>query len=242
MQKIKNEKGFTFAEILIALSIMVIGFLATAQMQFLSLRQKQLAELGTIATNMIQFMADRDMAELKRIHLLNSIAYMEAQAGRLDPLSATEPHLQYCTGEKNVCTVCPCNVLEAITPNPSPQADGSGNPVPETTCAVVNVHDLDPSKIEYKYESPGCDAGGQDALYAVKQVLSQVDNTVTPTVITLTVTYAIKTPAQFNNTDFDSVSISDTLATQDFVITAHQENWAEIIGAGWNQVNVPHIP
>ncbi len=242
MLTISNDKGFTFIEILVALMIMTIGFLAMSQMQFLSLRQKQLAESGTVATNMIQFIADRDMAELKRIHLLNSIAFMEAQAGRLDPASSSEPHLQHCTGETNVCEACPCNALGAVTIDPNPQTDGGGNPISETTCAVVNMHDFDPSKIEFKKETPGCDAGDQNALYAVKQVLSQVDNTVTPPQITLTVTYAIKNPVQFHDTDFESISIKDTLATQDFVITAHQENWSEILGAGWNQVVVPHIP
>lgn len=237
-----NNKGFTFIEIMVALLIMAVGFLAMSQMQFLSLRQKQLAESGTIATNMIQFIADRDMAELKRIHLLNSIAFIEAQAGRLDPASSSEPHLQHCTGEANVCTTCPCNALGAITINPNPQTDGGGNPVSETTCAVVNVHGFDPNEIEFKYESPGCDAGDQNALYAVKQVLSEVDNTVTPPQITLTVTYAIKDAVQFQDTDFESVDIKDTLATQNFVITAHQEDWSEILGAGWNQVVVPHIP
>lgn len=242
MQKISNSEGFTFAEIMVALVIMSAGFLAMSQMQYLSLRQKQLAESGTIATNMIQFMSDRDMAELKRIHLLNSIAYIEAQAGRLDPTSSSEPHLQHCTGEANICTTCPCNALGAITINPNPQTDGEGNPVSETTCAVVNVHNFDPSDIEFKYETPGCDAGSQDALYAVKQVLSQVDNTVNPPQITLTISYAIKDSVQFHDTDFESLDIRDTLATQSFVITAHQEDWSEILGAGWNQVVVPHIP
>jgi len=103
----KNQKGFTFIEVIIALSIMAIGFLATSQMQFLSLRQKQLAEDGTIATNIIQFIADQDMSTARQIHLLNSIAFIEALAGRLSPLSTSEPHLQHCIGEKNICDECP---------------------------------------------------------------------------------------------------------------------------------------
>lgn len=241
MLKLRNNKGFTFLEIMVALGIMAIGFLAMAQMQFLSLRQKQLAEDGTIATNMIQFIADRDMAELRRVHLLNSIAFIEAQAGRLDPSSSSEPHLQHCTGERNVCFTCPCNPLGVVTIDPNPLVV-DGNPVPETTCAVVNMHDFDPSSVIFEKETPGCDVGSQPAFYVVKQVLSEVDNTTTPPLMTMTITYAIKDPVQYQDSDFESVSINDSLASQDFVITAHQEDWSEILGPGWNQVVVPHIP
>lgn len=242
MLKIRNNKGFTFLEILVALSIMAFGFLAMAQMQFLSLRQKQLSEDGTVATNMIQFIADRDMAELKRVHLLNAVAFTEAQAGRLSPGSSSEPHLQHCLGEKNMCTTCPCNPLGVVTIDPDPQFDGAGNPIPETTCAVINLHDFDPNNVEFKKENPGCDAGTQEAFYVVKQVLSEIDNTTNPPEITLTITYAIKDKVQYGDSDFESVITKDTLASQDFVITAHQEDWSEILGAGWNQVVVPHIP
>lgn len=242
MLKLRNNKGFTFLEILVALGIMAFGFLAMSQMQFLSLRQKQLAEDGTIATNMIQFIADRDMAELKRVHLLNATAFTEAQAGRLALGSTSEPHLQHCVGEKNVCTTCPCNPLEVVTIDPSPQVDGDDNPIPETTCAVINMHDFDPNTVEFKKESPGCDAGSQEAFYVVKQVMSEVDNSMIPPEITLTVTYAIKDKVQFGDTDFESINIKDSIASQDFVITAHQEDWSEIMGAGWNQVVVPHVP
>lgn len=242
MLKLRNNKGFTFLEILVALGIMAFGFLAMSQMQFLSLRQKQLAEDGTIATNMIQFIADRDMAELKRVHLLNATAFTEAQAGRLMLGSTSEPHLQHCLGEKNVCATCPCNPLEVVTLDPTPQFDPAGNPLFDTTCAVVNVHNFDPNEVEINYESPGCDAGSQEAFYLVKRVQSEIDNTVTPAELTLTITYAIKDAVQFGDTGFDSVSLKDSLASQDFVITAHQEDWSELMGAGWNQVVVPHVP
>ncbi|MCL4246501.1 MAG: prepilin-type N-terminal cleavage/methylation domain-containing protein, partial [Candidatus Dadabacteria bacterium] len=84
MSLLRNQRGFTFTEIIIAISIMALGFLAMAQMQYLSLRQKQRAEQGTVATNIIQFIADRDIERVKRSHLLNSIAFVEAQAGRLN--------------------------------------------------------------------------------------------------------------------------------------------------------------
>lgn len=243
MLKIKNEKGFTLIEVMIALFIMTIGFLAMAQMQFLSLKQKQNAELGTIATNMIQFISDRDMAEAKRVHLLNSIAYVEAQAGRLDPLSGTEPHLQYCTGEQNVCIGCPCNPLIAITPNPVPNQDQAGNDIPETTCAVISTHDFDPENVEFKAVQSDCVPANGGGLFVVKQVVTTIVNPGSTSQISrLDITYGVKTPLQFEETDFDSVSLKDTIASQGFAISSHREDWSEIIGAGWNQVIVPHIP
>ncbi len=56
-----NKRGFTLLELLISVGIMSLGFLAIAQMQFLSLRQKQKAEQGTVATNAIQFIKEIGM-------------------------------------------------------------------------------------------------------------------------------------------------------------------------------------
>src|SRR5574341_101233 len=104
----KNQEGFTLIELLVATLIMALGFIAFAEMQFLSLLQKQRAELGSTATNAIQFISDRDMAEVKRIYLLNSNARLDAQAGRALDLS-------YCDGSANsVCGACPCDPLEAL--------------------------------------------------------------------------------------------------------------------------------
>src|SRR3989337_3203505 len=99
----KSQEGFTLIELLSATLIMSIGFIAFAEMQFLSLLQKQRAELGSTATNAIQFISDRDIAEVKRIYLLNSNTRMDAQAGRALDLS-------YCDGSapSSVFGVCPC--------------------------------------------------------------------------------------------------------------------------------------
>lgn len=240
MPKLHDEKGFTFTEILVALLIMTIGFLAMSQMQFLSLKQKQDAETGTIATNVIQFIADRDMAEAKRVHLLNSIAYIEAQAGRLSPGSSSEPHLQHCIGEANVCSVCPCNPLEAIT------LTAPVNDTTVTYCAIVNVHDFDPLAVQFETQGGSgdpCDGGGDDVLYIIKQVATTIDNFVDPPLTTLEITYAVKTPHQFKDTTFESVNIKDSIATQNYTITSHREDWTEVLaGGGWNAVEIPHIP
>ncbi len=243
MLNLGNQKGFTFTEIMVALSIMALGFLAMAQMQYLSLRQKQQAENGTVATNMIQFIADRDMEEVKRTHLLNAIAFVEAQAGRLNPGSASEPHLQHCLSgnSKRLCDLCPCDPLAAVTPDPSEVLDDEGNVVPETSCAVVSVHDFDPEDVVFSTTESDCAGSTGDTLIVVKQVVVDNDTTVDPPETTLNVTYGVKSKKQFQETDFDSLSTKDTLATQNIVFSAHDEDWSQFI-AGWTTVKVPHIP
>ena len=235
MTPLQNEKGFTFTEIMIAITIMALGFLAMAQMQFLSLRQKHLAEQGTTASNIIQFIADRDMEEVKRAHLLNSIAFVEAQAGRLNPSSDSDPHLQYCktSNTDRICDVCPCNPLAEVTPDPSQAL--------QTTCAVINIHDFDPKKVSFKSAVAQCSGGAGDSLIVVKRVVSSTDNTTSPPETTLNVTYGIKTKNEFAETGLSSVSIRDTLATQDMVFTAHKEDWSQFI-PNWTDVMIPHVP
>ena len=235
MTAFSNEDGFTFTEIMIAVTIMALGFLAMAQMQFLSLRQKQLAEQGTTAANIIQFIADRDMEEVKRAHLLNSIAFMEAQAGRLVPGSDSEPHLQHCksSNSNRMCDACPCDPLAEVTPDPSQAL--------EITCAVINVHDFDPKKVSFKGTAGQCSGGAGDSLVVVKRVASDTDDTVDPPETMLNVTYGIKTKSQFAETGFGGISKKDTLAIQNMVFSAHEEDWSQFIPA-WTEVMVPHVP
>jgi prepilin-type N-terminal cleavage/methylation domain-containing protein len=238
MTSFSNENGFTFTEIMIAVTIMALGFLAMAQMQFLSLRQKQLAEQGTTAANIIQFIADRDMEEVKRAHLLNSIAFMEAQAGRLVPESVSEPHLQYCqtSNSNRMCDPCPCDPLAEVTPTPSQAL--------EITCAVINVHDFDPKKVSFKGTAGQCSGGAGDSLIVIKRVNSQTVvplNPNDPPETMLNVTYGIKTKSQFAETGFGGISKKDTLAIQNMVFSAHEEDWSQFIPA-WTVVMVPHVP
>jgi len=231
MSGIISQKGFTLTEIMIALAIMALGFLAMAQMQYLSLRQKQQAELGTVATNIIQFIADRDMEEVKRAHLLNSIAFMAAQAGNL-----TDDNLKYCQGDKNLCDGCPCNPLKALAP------DLDDNSV-TVQCAVINIHDSDPEDVEFKTQVSDCEADSQDALIVVKLVKVEIDegNGNDPTITMLNVTYGVKSKKQFEETDFESLSIKNTLVTQNMVFTAHEEDWSRFVPS-WTEVNIPHVP
>lgn len=238
-----NQKGFTFIEILVALSIMALGFLAMTQMQYLSLRQKQQAEAGTVATNVIQFIADRDMEEVKRAHLLNSIAFVEAQAGRLDYESASEPHLQHCLSGNTdrICDSCPCDPLAAVTPDPTENLDDDGNNVAEISCAIIDIHDFDPEAVSFSTNHSDCEGISGGNLIVVKRVLVDTDTTVDPPMTTLNVSYGIKTGKQFDETDFDDISTKHTLASQSMIFSAHNEDWSQFV-PGWTSVQVPHIP
>jgi prepilin-type N-terminal cleavage/methylation domain-containing protein len=235
MSVTKDQNGFTLLEILVAVFIMSLGFLAAAQMQFLSLRQKQLAEQGTIATNVIQYISDNDMAEVRRRYLLNATAYVEAQAGKV-------PNINYCNGSANsVCDECPCDPLEAITPNP---ADG----VTETTCAAVDINNFNPENLNFRTAVTQCEADGaailaadSTPLYAVKQATTIQGLLNGVQTLTVTLTYAVKTPSQFNETGIASLSLSNSLVSQTYEVSANLADFSDFI-VGWNAVNVPHVP
>jgi prepilin-type N-terminal cleavage/methylation domain-containing protein len=235
MPRTKNQNGFTLLEILVAVFIMALGFLAAAQMQFLSLRQKQLAEQGTVATNVIQFVSDTDMAEVKRLYLYNANAYVQAQAGKI-------PNTDYCSGSTNsACGECPCDPLEAITPNPA-------NGITETTCAAVDINNFNPNNLNFRDTVTQCKAdgaviseAGSSPLYVVKQATTTQALLYGVQTLRVRATYAIKTPAQFNESGLASVSLSNSLVSQTYEISANLTDYSDFI-PGWNAVNVPHVP
>lgn len=244
MRITSKQDGFTLAEILFAVAIMAIGFLALAEMQYLSLRQKQKSELGTVATNMIQFAADKDMEEVRRLHLLNTIAHSATVAGRT-------PDLSYCDGsEPTPCTGCPCDVMKALTvgqfldPPEPPDFDE------ENSCAPIETQDLDPEKLVFDTDVNNCTDPNAD-MYIIKNVRAsqQEDPATLVQILTLTLTYAVKTPGQFAETGLTIIDpdnnnrpiLSNSVATQSYVMTAHIDDWSQII-PGWTDVRVPHVP
>jgi prepilin-type N-terminal cleavage/methylation domain-containing protein len=262
MRIISRQDGFTLAEILIAVGIMALGFLAVAEMQYLSLRQKQKAEFGTIATNIIQFVADKDMEEVRRLHLLNTIAHSDCVAGR-----PNRPDFSYCDGTAPTdcsnppcadpcsctgmttgsCTTAgvPCDTMRVLT-----VADPGDPPWEELSCAPIETHDFDPEKLVFDTDVNNCTDPGAD-MYIIKNVrASQVEDDATGIdILTVTLTYAVKTPGQFAETGLTIVDpannnlpiLRNSVATQTHMISAHIDDWSQII-AGWTLVRVPHIP
>ena len=230
-----DNKGFTLLEILVALGIMVIGFLAMSQMQYLSLRQSNMAESGTIATNIIQFASDRDMSEAKRLHLLNSRVYLDSQAGR-----SINKQDDYCTTSGGPCADCPCDPLEAFTSQSL--TDGSV----ENRCSVIDIVEFDPESIDYKDDVTLCT---DSEFYLVRRVTSNVDVVSLPNEINLNVSYAIKTQKQFDESGFETsepdFTINKSLAVQKYRVSAHVDTgWDNFVTTtgDWSQVVIPHIP
>ncbi len=228
MNKSRSQRGFTFVEVLVALLIATVGFLATSQMQYLALRQHNLADTGTLSTNLIQSISERDMAEVRRIHLLNSRVYMDSLSGK-----TITTQDDYCSTSTPPCVEgCPCNPLVIFTSN----TDSDNT---ETTCAVIDKDNFDPANIQYETSKTACTDG---ELVIVRQVTTDIDTTVIPNTITLRITYAMKTKKQFGHYDFgDPLTNSTSVVVQEYSTTAHIGNWSTFV-QGWTEVIVPHIP
>jgi prepilin-type N-terminal cleavage/methylation domain-containing protein len=259
MKITSKQDGFTLAEILIAVAIMALGFMAVAEMQYLSLRQKQKSEFGSIATNMIQFVADKDMEEVRRLHLLNTIAHSDCVAGRVPdfsycdgtaPMDCSNPPCTdpcTCTGTTSCTSVgVPCDSMRVLTVAPMVVGDPNG----ETSCAPIQTNDFDPEKLIFDTNVNNCRDPDAD-MYIIKNVRAsqQVDPTTLVQILTVNLTYAVKTPGQFGKTDLTILDpnnnnrpiLSNSIATQSYDMTAHIDDWSQII-AGWTQVRIPHIP
>ncbi|HEY4673353.1 MAG TPA: hypothetical protein VIH03_04230, partial [Nitrososphaerales archaeon] len=140
----------------------------------------------------------------------------------------------------SVCGACPCDPLEAITPNPD-------NGVTETTCAAIDRHNFDPTNITFRNTKALCQADAaalppdSSPLYIVKEAMTDIDAAVIPSIVEVQITYAIKTSPQFDDTDITSVLIRDSIASQSFEVTAHVDNYSDLI-PGWTTVRIPHVP
>jgi len=128
----------------------------------------------------------------------------------------------------------------------NPVVDGSN----ETTCAPIEVHNLDPDEITFDTVVANCTDPNAD-LYIIKNVIAEqaLDAASGLQVLTVTLTYGVKTPGQFDKTGLTIIDTADdnrpilrnTIATQRFELTAHIDDWSEFI-PGWTQVRVPHLP
>ena len=230
-----NRSGFTIIEILITILIMSTGFIALSQMQFLSILQKQRAEAGTIATNIVQFANDSELAKAKKMHQLNILVL-------LDTIAQRTPDYTYCgDSTKFGCTQCPCDPLTAFTPNPV-----VGN---EKTCSIIDINDFDPENLIYTNQTTcqtTLDSFGTEAMILVKDVDTNSVVVDGITILTLSIMYGVKSKEQFRDSGL-SVLLKDTLVAQSFEVTAHLDNYNEngTISSnptGWINVRVPHLP
>jgi len=232
---IRKESGFTLVEILVAVFIMSVGFLALSQMGFLSLKLKQMAADGTDATNIVQYVVDRDISEVKKVYLLNAQVFLDVLMGRT-------PDFTYCNGssDNSICATCPCDPLESVTANPDPTVVGS-----EFTCTTVNLDNFDPLSLDFTTDETTCSSTleslGSEGMIIVKSAHTTQDDDI----ITLSLTYAAKSLEQFLDSAF-SVTIRDSLVTQNFEITAQIEDYTDTVpitsGPNWDKVRVPHVP
>jgi len=230
-----KQSGFTILEVLIAILIMSTGFIALSQMQFLSILQKQRAEAGTIATNIVQFANDSELAKAKKMHQLNILVL-------LDTIAQRTPDYTYCgDSTKFGCTECPCDPLTAFTPNPV-----VGN---EKTCSIIDINDFDPENLIYTNQTTcqtTLDSFGTEAMILVKDVDTNSVVVDGITIMTLSIMYGVKSKEQFRDSGL-SVLLKDTLVAQSFEVTAHLDNYNEngTISSnptGWINVRVPHLP
>ena len=230
-----NVSGFTILEILIAVFVMGIGFLGLSQMEYLALNLKGKSEEGTLATNIIQFAADTDMTLLKEVNQLNSNVILNAANGRTIDLT-------YCNGgTDSICNTCPCDPFEFLTPNPD---DG----VDESTCAVVDAEELDPTLLVYG-DTTQCTSdisllqnNNLNPMVVIKRAVTTVDTLSDPDLIDVSLTYAVKNVEQFFDSGL-STSLRDTLVTQNYGISGHVNNFADLASIStWSAVRAVHVP
>ena len=247
---IRNRKGFTLLEILVAVAIMAIGFLAMSQMQYLSLRQKTMAETGTFATNIVETVSDFQMADAKRISALNSRVYLDSQASLLIPNQT-----DYCDGTNDaVCEQCPCNPMQVFVSD-AYDLTTNGN---EITCAPVDLENFDPSQMQFFTQYSQCNSvpDTTPSFYIFRSVNTNFDTATTPNLLSMDITYVIKTTKQAEHPDnlnkmgtsgaIQNLRFIGSEAVQNIQLTGHVErdwtNFIALTGGTWNEVFIPHIP
>lgn len=242
-----GKSGFTLIELLIAVLIMALGFVAMSQMQFLSFRQKNLANDGIHATNIIQFVADSDIAEIKKRHLLNSFIYLKGLSDSVNPQPENHP---FCDGTApgscpnppctDPCIDCPCDPFTVII------SDATNDGLTETTCSAIDLEDFDPDKLQFGPVA-NCSANcpvGTECMYLLRRVTASfIDNPFDSDEIEVTITYGTKNQKQINDTATqNNLDLKHTLASQNFQLSGHvATNWNQFV-TNWDEVNIPHVP
>lgn len=237
MHRIKktSSAGFTIIEILVALFVMSVGFLALSQMEYLALNMKGKSEEGTVATNMIQFAADADMVILKEVNQLNSNVILNAANGRAIDVS-------YCNGGSgSICDECPCDPFEFLTENPD-------NGVDESLCVVVDTENFDPSFLVYVNESD-CSSDidtfkglNLNPMVVVKRAVTTIDTSADPDIVDVALTYSVKNVEQFNDSGL-STSLRDNLVSQNYLVSGHIKSFSDLTAIqSWTAVRIMHVP
>jgi len=219
-----DKEGFTLIEVLVALFIMSIGFLALSQMQYLSLRQSQLAHSGTTATNLIQAFSDSDLSRMRSIHNLNMALVDDLSSGDII-------NRDYC--DKKLCkNQCPCDPFSVISNDPT------GNNTQHICTAIKNEN--------YKFGEIGIPDKPAASCKNVTNDLSNeyfltrtidIDTSV-PGERTYSIAYSVKNRYQQVN---HPLTFGNSLATQFIKISAHVDT--TILASGYSNILViPNIP
>lgn len=229
-----DSKGFTLIEVLVALFIMSIGFLALSQMQYLSFRQTQLAHSGTTATNLIQAFSDSDLSRLRSIHLNNRLIINKA-----DDRLLTSEDIEFCNND--LCdNLCPCDPFLLIS---DPVANQ-----PEIECAVIDFENFRLEEPIFSSDRETCinQDGINKSFYLLRTVDLDTNINIFPTERTYSITYSIIFPGEFEDPNIEELSDirpGNTIASQQIELTAH------VLNIGFNdpglnaiQFVIPHIP
>jgi len=225
-----DSKGFTLIEVLVALFIMSIGFLALSQMQYLSFRQSQLAHSGTTATNLIQAFSDSDLSRIRMIHSLNQNLVNRLRTG--EDIASDDPVLTYCNASP--CGgVCPCDPFKTIN-----NLTDSNNSV--RACSGIDIEEINIQDPVYSTETSDCESPGID-FYIIRSVDLRVNNAEIPQQRTFNIEYSVKNPNQFNKRGLNSGS---ALATNTIEISAHVDMTilASAPAGIANVLVIPNIP
>ncbi len=202
-----ENKGFTLIEVLVAVFIMSIGFLALSQMQYLSFRQTQLAHSGTTATNLIQAFSDSDLSRIRMIDGLNQ--NLVTRLSENEEIGNNDPVFAYCS--TSPCNgSCPCDPFRTILERTDQDNTFS-------SCMGIDIDNNSIDSPIYSTDSTDCGAPGSD-YFLVRTIDLRVDNNIRPPQRTYNIEYSVKSPGQLRKNGFNA---GISLATNTIEIVAY---------------------